>query len=258
MTMSLKAFIYHHLYVCDEFKVDDDETPPSGTSTNKGYVSETNSESSSTLSRKWSQRLMSYLKKHEDVDNDTPVPPPATDTSSRASSVATEEEEDYSEENQATVTLHNLLLHQQQQQSANESNKPRTVVGMFEQAKARRTSVSTTCTRESFSSSNSDDSDQSATAYLNNFGDADVLAMNYDDDQDSSSGESDQEEKQKKARKGKHRYARRKPSNVGEDGVSLTERRGRRYLQDKLKVYGDDQTIVVVSFGLNCSITLNN
>lgn len=261
--MSLKAFIYHHLYVCDEFKLDG-ETPPSVTS-NKGYVSESNSENSSMLSGKWSQRLMSYLKKHED-DNDVPIPPSAPDpapvlataVSSQASSVVTvEEEEDYSEENQATVTLQNLLLHQQQQhQTFIESSKPRTVVGMFDQP-TRRASISTTYSRESFSSSNSDGSEEEsgleATVYLNNVKDVDELIMNYNDDEESSSGESEQEEKRKmRARKGKHRYARRKSSNVGEDGVSLSERRGRRYLQDKLKVYGDDQTIVVVSLALVC------
>ncbi|KAI8075354.1 uncharacterized protein B0P05DRAFT_547175 [Gilbertella persicaria] len=192
MNMSLKAFIYHHLYLCNEFDIDEDEGQ---SSTSKGYLSETNSESS-TLSRKWSIRLMNYLKKHEDQDTDT---------------VSATESEDHSEENQATVTLQDIIG----QKSTGNSDKPRTIVGLFDR------------------DSSSEEDDTSL-----NFDMHDLAIQQLDSDSSSS------DEDNTPVRKGKkHRF--RKNSDIGPDGVSLTERRGRRYLQDKLKVYGDDQTIVV-------------
>lgn len=239
MTMSLKAFVYHHLYVCDEFKLDDLSTSTS----NVGYASETNSESS-TLSRKWSVRLMSYLKKHEDQESDLlsrtsskhTVTEEENDSLSRTSSkhTVTEDEEDYSEENQATVTLQNIT-------------KPGTIAGLFGNPSTRQ-SVSTRHSSES-SSGNSTDEDlydmtRAATTHGSflNFGAED---LEYFGTQHESEDSSSEEEKPESKRKRRHH---RKLSDVGPDGVSYTERRGRRYLQDKLKVYGDDQTIVVVSF----------
>lgn len=269
MTMSLKAFVYHHLYVCDEFKLD--ETASDTATVNKGYTSETSE--SSNISRKWSIRLLNYLKKHEDQENEIP----SSASSSRRPSVATvssvqeTDEEDYSEENQATVTLHNLL------QKNNQQDKPRTIVGLFGATgmgepvtttttasskhtmdqDLRRNSVSTTYTQDDGSSLSSspnlsDDEGYDLTrattsgSFLN-FGteDLDYFGQTHEDTDDSSSEE--EKPKSRPRRPGsKHRL--RKLSDVGPDGVSYTERRGRRYLQEKLKVYGDDQTIIVVCF----------
>lgn len=283
MNMSLKAFVYHHLYVCDEFKLD--ESPPPSTpnsSNNKGYTSETNSESS-TLSRKWSVRLMNYLKKHEDQES-------STTTASAASSVTPsvevseddDEDEDYSEENQATVTLQSLGS-----KNNSHKNKPNTIIGLFQQDgpttatttttpsqyidhttlnDVRRESISTTYSNsrressKSGSSSSSDDEDNLSQYMMEegeylSFGADDLSQFGDARDSDESSSGSEEDLKLSKSKKpvrsgrrGKHRL--RKPSDVGPDGVSFTERRGRRYLQEKLKVYGDDQTIVVVSFFL--------
>lgn len=285
MNMSLKAFVYHHLYVCDEFKLD--ESPPPSTpnsSNNKGYTSETNSESS-ILSRKWSVRLMNYLKKHEDQESSTAT---ASATSSATPSIEASEDdedddEDYSEENQATVTLQSLGSN-----NNSNKNKPNTIIGLFQQDgpttattttttsqyidhttlnDVRRESISTTYSnsrRESSkygSNSSSDDEDTLSQfmveegEYLN-FGADDSSQFGDTRDSDDSSSDSEEDLKSLKKKKlihrgkrGKHRL--RKPSDVGPDGVSFTERRGRRYLQEKLKVYGDDQTIVVVSFYIN-------
>ncbi|KAG1226017.1 hypothetical protein G6F35_003104 [Rhizopus arrhizus] len=104
MTISLKAFIYHHLYVTDDFKLENNTS-----SFHKGYTSDNNSEASSTvsststLSRKWSQRLLNYLKKHEEEQ---------------------ESDDDYSDENQATITPKRVEEKQQQQ--------PRSLVGLFD------------------------------------------------------------------------------------------------------------------------------
>lgn len=267
MTMSLKAFVYHHLYVCDEFKLD--ETTLDTAVVSKGYTSETSE--SSTLSRKWSIRLLNYLKKHED---------PESDLSSRSSSVATTsvhestttDDEDYSEENQATVTLQNLL------QKNNQQDKPRTIVGLFSATgmgepvitnatastthtideDLRRNSISTSYTRESSISSGSSPNLSDDESYdlrrppttegsFLNFGteDLDYFGQGHDSDEDDSSSEEEKPKSRPAHRHGsKHRL--RKLSDVGPDGVSYTERRGRRYLQEKMKVYGDDQTIVVV------------
>lgn len=308
MNMSLKAFVYHHLYVCDEFKLD--ETPPPSTpsgSSNKGYSSETGSESS-TLSRKWSVRLMSYLKKHEDQESSASTTASST-TSSAASSVQAsedEEEEDYSEENQATVTLQSLnsTLHPQGSSSTTSNkNKPNTIIGLFQQDgpttatttatpsqhidhttlnDVRRESISTTystSSRRNLSpsddSSSSDENDEDTynqrmrmaeNAPFLDFGADDLVQFGdaHDSDDSSTGGESEEDVRPTKEhkkqshgrRRGKHRF--RKLSDVGPDGVSFTERKGRRYLQEKLKVYGDDQTIVVVSrfteFSESCSL----
>jgi hypothetical protein len=350
MTMSLKAFVYHHLYVCDEFKLLDEETPSSSSNSttaaaavNKGYTSETNSESS-TLSRKWSVRLLNYLRKHEDQENEVAVsripssassvtsssqhqyhqqlqqqqeqqrqqqmdPPPPPESAATANTASTEDDQDYSEDNQATVTLQNLLqnnkLHQQQQQQ----ERPRTIVGLFGATTSSVGEPVTTTTNATACHSSHTTVDESlrpdniSTALLtrrssigscssgsshhlsDDYGDQlsrvttsveqgsflnfraddlDYFAGNHqqDDSGDSFSDEEDEEEEDK--RKSNHRRRgnrsggsskyrhRRKVSDVGPDGVSYTERRGRRYLQEKLKVYGDDQTIVVVSF--LCSI----
>ncbi|CAO3645649.1 unnamed protein product [Mucor hiemalis] len=287
MTMSLKAFIYHHLYVCDEFRADDVPTSASTASNvNKGYASETGSESS-TLSRKWSVRLMSYLKKHEDLENintnttqeKISRPPSRASTASTISdskhSTHTDvEEENYSDENQATVTLQNLLKNSQEK-------KPRTIVGLFGSTSAGEPvtattnatvkSISTTSRRNSSDSGNSsislhdmsdDEGDVSSynlkrppisteRSFLN-FGAEDLecfggAQLESSSEESSLSEVEDEPEKSKtsrRSRKDKHRRPR-KLSDVGPDGVSYTERRGRRYLQEKLKVYGDDQTIVV-------------
>lgn len=271
MTMSLKAFVYHHLYVCDEFKLDEAASDTAVVS--KGYTSEASE--SSTLSRKWSIRLLNYLKKQED---------PESDLSSRSSSVAatasvhestTTDDEDYSEENQATVTLQNLL------QKNNQQDKPRTIVGLFSATgmgepvitnatasttthtideDLRRNSISTSYTRESSISSGSspnlsDDEGYALRRPLTtegsflNFGTEDLEYFGQDhgsDEEDSSSEEEKPKSRPPRRHGSKHRL--RKLSDVGPDGVSYTERRGRRYLQEKMKVYGDDQTIVVVMY----------
>ena len=256
--MSLKAFIYHHLYVCDDFKFDESETCESN---NKGYVSESNSESSTTLSRKWSQRLMSYLKKSEEVDNTlsrTPSRTPSRTSSrppSRTPSITNlksmTDDEDYSEDNQATVTLQNLMK--------NNNEKPRTIVGLFpsksvepvtttanataSHSHTMEENISRISTRrnscQSTDSSTSDDDIYSRGPMTTegsflNFGAQD---LDYFGVQDSDSSSDQEVEFSKRCKK----------KDVGPDGVSYTERRGRRFLQDKLKVYGDDQTIVVVS-----------
>ncbi|KAI8647469.1 hypothetical protein BD408DRAFT_408611 [Parasitella parasitica] len=305
MNMSLKAFAYHHLYVCDEFKLDESPSPSTPSNNTKGYASETNSESSN-LSRKWSSRLMNYLKKHEDQESSSTVAPSVT--SSMAPSVEgseDEDKEDYSEENQATVTLQSLG------NDSNSKNKPRTVMDLFQQNEpttpatataisqhidyitlndVRSKSIATTHNNNnngrelsnsgtsSIRSSSSNSSSSSGSSRSNNGGassqcmgekatylnfdvdDLDQFGDTPDSDDSSSGGGSEDDlkssEKAKKpvrsnARRGKHRL--RKPSDIGPDGVSFTERRGRRYLQEKLKVYGDDQTIVVVS-GYLCSV----
>lgn len=305
MNMSLKAFVYHHLYVCDEFKLDESPPPSTPSSSNKGYTSETGSESS-TLSRKWSVRLMNYLKKHEDQESNASTTASST-TSSAAPSVQAsedEEDEDYSEENQATVTLqslnstHHSHNNNNNNNNTNNKNKPNTIIGLFQQDgpttatttaipsqyidhttlnDVRRESISTTYSVSSrregsyygnssrSSSSDGDDEDEEDTfnqhmrmaetaSYLD-FGADDLVQFGdtRDSDDSSTGGESEEDTRSSKERKkpshgkrrGKHRL--RKPSDVGPDGVSFTERRGRRYLQEKLKVYGDDQTIVVVS-----------
>ncbi|RCH93984.1 hypothetical protein CU097_005718 [Rhizopus azygosporus] len=216
MTISLKAFIYHHLYASDEFQL---ENIKSSHHTQKGYTSDNNSEagsstvssSSTTLSRKWSQRLLGYLKKHEDQ----------------------EEEEDYSEDNQETVTPHRLMQEQQ-------STLP--LADLFHQ-RPRRNSVSTIYSMSSCGSDHSGISDRNLLHQ--------ELTAN-----DHALFEEDEEEEEEED--GIEEYShRRKQEQVGPDGVSLIERRGRRFLQDKLRVYGDDQTIVVVSdyMALACQIS---
>lgn len=309
MTMSLKAFVYHHLYVCDEFKLLNEETPSSAPSVNKekGYTSETNSESS-TLSRKWSVRLLNYLKKHEDQENEVVLSRPPSRASSVASSSShsrpqqkpqqqqeqqqqiatesstTEDDQDYSEDNQATVTLQMI------QQKAKQQERPRTIVGLFgsatssvagepvtttlnatgcchtDIARERRESISTffTASRKNSTDSGdshsprhlSDDEEEYQRAPLTmegslmNFGpeDLDYFGQQHSGNSSSSSSEEEEEEAEKSSHHGGSRHhRRRKLSDIGPDGISYTERRGRRYLQEKLKVYGDDQTIIVVS-----------
>ncbi|KAL9553174.1 hypothetical protein PS6_004065 [Mucor atramentarius] len=291
MNMSLKAFVYHHLYVCDEFKLDE-SPPPSTPSNSKGYTSETGSESS-TLSRKWSVRLMNYLKKHEDQESSTSTTASSTISSAAPSIQASEDEddEDYSEENQATVTLQSLGS-SSNHHSNNPKNRPSTIIGLFQQDgpttatttatpsqyidhttlnDVRRESISTTYSvssrrglshSDNNSNTSSDDDEEDTfsrramtenTPFLN-FGVDDLVQFEdtRDSDDSSTGGESEEDVRSPKeykkpnrsgGRRGKHRF--RKPSDVGPDGVSFTERRGRRYLQEKLKVYGDDQTIVV-------------
>ncbi|GAN02655.1 hypothetical protein MAM1_0026c02100 [Mucor ambiguus] len=303
MNMSLKAFVYHHLYVCDEFKLDESPPPSTPSNSNKGYTSESGSESS-TLSRKWSVRLMNYLKKQEDQESSASTITSSA-TSSAASSVQVsedEQDEDYSEENQATVTLqslnssHHPHISGSGSNNTNNKNKPNTIIGLFQQDgpttatttatpsqyidhttlnDVRRESISTTYSvssrrdvspsDDSSRSSSDDNDDQEDTfdqrmrmaenaSYLD-FGADDLVQFGdtRDSDDSSTGGESEEDVRSSKEhkklthsrRRGKHRF--RKPSDVGPDGVSFTERRGRRYLQEKLKVYGDDQTIVVVS-----------
>ncbi|CAO0789538.1 unnamed protein product [Mucor circinelloides] len=291
MNMSLKAFVYHHLYVCDEFKLDE-SPPPSTPSNSKGYTSETGSESS-TLSRKWSVRLMNYLKKHENQESSTSTTASSIISSAAPSIQASEDEddEDYSEENQATVTLQSLGS-SSNHHSNNPKNRPSTIIGLFQQDgpttatttatpsqyidhttlnDVRRESISTTYSvssrrglshSDNNSNTSSDDDDEDTfsrramtenTPFLN-FGVDDLVQFEdtRDSDDSSTGGESEEDVRSPKeykkpsrsgGRRGKHRF--RKPSDVGPDGVSFTERRGRRYLQEKLKVYGDDQTIVV-------------
>ncbi|KAL7332318.1 hypothetical protein PS15p_204377 [Mucor circinelloides] len=291
MNMSLKAFVYHHLYVCDEFKLDE-SPPPSTPSNSKGYTSETGSESS-TLSRKWSVRLMNYLKKHEDQESSTSTTASSIISSAAPSIQASEDEddEDYSEENQATVTLQSLGS-SSNHHSNNPKNRPSTIIGLFQQDgpttatttatpsqyidhttlnDVRRESISTTYSvssrrglshSDNNSNTSSDDDEEDTfsrramtenTPFLN-FGVDDLVQFEdtRDSDDSSTGGESEEDVRSPKeykkpnrsgGRRGKHRF--RKPSDVGPDGVSFTERRGRRYLQEKLKVYGDDQTIVV-------------
>ncbi|CAO3672448.1 unnamed protein product [Rhizopus stolonifer] len=165
MAISLKAFVYHHLYKTDAFQLDN---------TSKGYASDASETSSttsstSTLSRKWSQRLLKYLKKQGD----------------------SEEELD---ENQATITPKRV------------EEPTRSLVGLFDPP-TRKSSLS------------SSDSLLSAASL------EDVLNRTF---RDQEFEDSDDERKE-----------------VGPDGVSLIERRGRRYLQEKLNVFGDDQTIIV-------------
>ncbi|KAK4520199.1 uncharacterized protein ATC70_008330 [Mucor velutinosus] len=302
MNISLKAFVYHHLYVCEEFKLDESPPPTTPSNSNKGYTSETGSESS-TLSRKWSVRLMNYLKKHEDQESSTSTTASSM-TSSGASSLQgseDEEDEDYSEENQATVTLQSLNSTHYPHTTTNSSNsthnknKPNTIIGLFQQDgpttatttatpsqyidhttlnDVRRESISTTYSvssrrdlspsdDSSRTSSDDDDDEEEDTfsqrmrmaenaSYLDFEADDLVQFSDTRDSDDSSTGgESEEDTRLSKEhekpnysrRRGKHKF--RKPSDVGPDGVSFTERRGRRYLQEKLKVYGDDQTIVV-------------
>ncbi|KAL0140772.1 hypothetical protein V8B55DRAFT_1510347 [Mucor lusitanicus] len=267
------TFVYHHLYVCDEFKLDESPPPSTPSSSNKGYTSETGSESS-TLSRKW-----------------RPESNASTTASSTTSSAAPSV--------QAKFEQHTSFSQQQQQQhnnNTNNKNKPNTIIGLFQQDgpttatttaipsqyidhttlnDVRRESISTTYSVSSrregsyygnssrSSSSDGDDEDEEDTfnqhmgmaetaSYLD-FGADDLVQFGdtRDSDDSSTGGESEEDTRSSKERKkpshgkrrGKHRL--RKPSDVGPDGVSFTERRGRRYLQEKLKVYGDDQTIVV-------------
>ncbi|KAI9269641.1 hypothetical protein EDC94DRAFT_599500 [Helicostylum pulchrum] len=269
MTMSLKAFVYHHLYVCDEFKLD--ETASDTAVVSKGYTSEASE--SSTLSRKWSIRLLNYLKKQEDPESDLSSRSPSSVATASVHESTTTDDEDYSEENQATVTLQNLL------QKNNQQDKPRTIVGLFSATgmdepvitnatasttthtideDLRRDSISTSYTRESSVSSGSspnlsDDEEYALRRPLTtegsflNFGTEDLEYFGQehcsDDEEDSSSEEEKPKTRPPRRHGSKHRL--RKLSDVGPDGVSYTERRGRRYLQEKMKVYGDDQTIVV-------------
>lgn len=295
MTMSLKAFIYHHLYVCDGFKLDDvvSASASNTSNVNKGYASETGSESS-TLSRKWSVRLMNYLKKHEDQENNTTTaikeklsrPPSRASTTSttsisRHSTHEDIEEENYSDENQATVTLQNLMKKNKQE------NKPRTIVGLFGSTSAGEpvTSITNTTVKSVSATSRRNSSDSSIGSHdmsddeagvvvaadyslkrppistersFLNFGAEDLECFggaqleSSSDDSSLSEVEEEGHEKSKTVRRShssrdKNHNSSRRLSDIGPDGVSYTERRGRRYLQEKLKVYGDDQTIVVVS-----------
>ncbi|RCH91033.1 hypothetical protein CU098_003833, partial [Rhizopus stolonifer] len=143
-------------------------------STSKGYASDTSETGSttsntSTLSRKWSQRLLKYLKKQGDSEEE-------------------------SDENQATITPKRV------------EEPTRSLAGLFDPP-----------TRKSSLSSN--DSLLSAASL------EDVLNRAF---RDQEFEDSDDERRE-----------------VGPDGVSLIERRGRRYLQEKLNVFGDDQTIIV-------------
>ncbi|KAG2202281.1 hypothetical protein INT47_010729, partial [Mucor saturninus] len=270
MTMSLKAFVYHHLYLCDEFKLTEESVPSDTQSVHKGYTSETSE--SSTLSRRWSVRLLNYLKKHEDPPDDdsisrrssvstsvstvpiatTPAPPPPPEQET------TDDEEDYSEENQATVTLQNLF---------NKQDQPRTVLGLFP------SHSDTLLVNQGYGSSSDsspgsahhsmmDDFDLRPNESLLNFRETeeeeelDYFGRTTHPDTDEEVSSSEEEEEERSKRRPSRRYRRhvrsRKPSDVGPDGVSYTERRGRRYLQEKMKVYGDDQTIVVVSYLATC------
>ncbi|KAI9469866.1 MAG: hypothetical protein EXX96DRAFT_623462 [Benjaminiella poitrasii] len=290
MNMSLKAFIYHHLYVSDEFQLDE-SPPPSSAASSKGYISETNSESS-TLSRKWSARLMNYLKKHEYQESSINTTEIASQTST-ANAIKTnstaptqpsmhsengspkDDEEDYSEENQATVTLQNV--------SMQGDSKPRTVVGLFdaEQAPANNESIADGrhhLTDENLSRLNSDSLSRSynhqgrRNSAISNISssssngtsinrvtttdlDFDLNGLiQYGDDQDNNSYSSSSEEEENaivhSTRRSHRRYKNKirdcdNMEDIGSDGISYIERRGRQYLQEKFKVYGDDQTIVI-------------
>ncbi|KAI7907216.1 uncharacterized protein BX663DRAFT_495216 [Cokeromyces recurvatus] len=279
MNISLKAFVYHHLYVSDEFQLD--ESPLSSAASNKGYVSETNSESS-TLSRKWSVRLMNYLKKYEDQESTLELALNTTkinSTSSALSSVkSNHDEDDFSEENQATVTLQNF--------SMQNNSKPRTVLGLFNQPTTRNEVIPDnpqTLTDENLSLLRNDSffptysdysrresviSKSSSTSHDDEANDGDTInrstsslefnmseLIQYDEEQDtnsysSSDSDGDEEVSTYSMRRQRRRYkaSRKKPNNdqdLGPDGISYIERRGRQYLQEKFKVYGDDQTIVI-------------
>ncbi|KAI8376919.1 hypothetical protein BD560DRAFT_422213 [Blakeslea trispora] len=198
MTMSLKAFIYHHLHISEEFSLEEDDT-------NKGYASETSE--SSTISRKWSLRLINYLKKQEDQD----------DHSERSNS---------DEENQATVTLQDILPHPA-------VDRPANVTSLFHTIESTQ-ATSHSSRRESISSISSQDR-MSQLSFLNF--DPDELLF-----EESSSSSEEESSRRRRLHPKKHRF---RQFDIGPDGVSLMERRGRHYLQEKLKVYGDDQTIVV-------------
>lgn len=145
-----------------------------------------------------------------------------------------QEEEDYSEDNQETVTPHRLMQEQQ-------STLP--LADLFHQ-RPRRNSVSTIY---SMSSCGSDHSGVSDRNLLHQELTADDHALFEEDEKE------DEEED------GTEEYShRRKQEQVGPDGVSLIERRGRRFLQEKLRVYGDDQTIVVVSGYMTLACQVSN
>ncbi|KAI8986592.1 hypothetical protein BDB01DRAFT_786173 [Pilobolus umbonatus] len=263
MTMSLKTFVYYHLNKTDEFKIED---TPTDTTVNKGYISETNSESSIN-SRKWSVRIMNYIKKKEREEEREDG---YADDTSTTGSVTEEDDKDYSDENQATITLHNI---QQMKE-----NKPRPLQGLFDYVpapsknlekadhEARRESVTTNYSRRASIDSEEDLNHMMDGSFLN-FGKEDfdfgshMSTMESEEDDDSQSIQSDNgslgslyHEQVKSARqvvealRQKIRASKKddmKQSDLGPDGVSHLERRGRKYLQDKFKVYGDDQTIIV-------------
>ncbi|KAI9262754.1 hypothetical protein BY458DRAFT_540765 [Sporodiniella umbellata] len=179
MDMSLKAHIYHHLYKADNF--------PMGSACSKGYTSDNNSEagsvssSTSTLSRKWSQRLLKYLRNQGDEGDDE-------------------------DENQATITL-------------KKTEEPtRSLTGLFNPPPTTTTTTTTTTRKSSMSSTDSLLSMGSLEDVLSH----DFISQEFIDSDDDQRRDS-----------------------IGPDGVSFIERRGRRFLEEKLKVYGDDQTIVV-------------
>jgi hypothetical protein len=233
MTMSLKAFVYHHLYVCDEFHQH---------TTTSGYVSEAGS-TSSAVARKWSvRRIMNYLKRIEERENkengyDELPPSDIVSTTSESylmtddededfftaetqrTSEKTEDEdedEDYAEENQATVTLESLQKEQ--------PNKSLTTIFPDLQMNTATSSKPVARTEGSVSTTYSNNN---ISGYFDYVPPGDYYTNDDSSEYSSSSNEEVDE--------------------VRPDGMTYIEQRGRQYLQDKLKVYGDDQTIVVVS-----------
>ncbi|KAG0172310.1 Guanine nucleotide exchange protein smcr8 [Apophysomyces sp. BC1015] len=237
-TMALKAYVYHHMYVGEYVELDN---PDAGESISKGYMSESSSEGNG-LNRKWSvRRIMNYLKRIEEReyktdDYTTPASTPVSESLPSSSlhtqilkqfqnnlNESLDEEGSLSDENEATVTLQNVG---EQPMSLLDFNwYPSTVLD--------------TETRRRPSESFSEFSTSSSTNY---FQYGDICFDNEEEELSSgSSRNSIFEEQQIPERPA----GTSQPENLDPDGLSLNERRGRQFLQEKLDVYGDDQTIIV-------------
>ncbi|KAI8969258.1 hypothetical protein BDF20DRAFT_894050 [Mycotypha africana] len=305
MTISLKSCMYHHLSKMDEFNVNDNNSAftassPFCTELNRECISETNSEQS-TISRRWSQRLMTYLRKNEAQQHQSESTGYDTSNNRQSASLITKylpnselntietqrenaEKEDYSEENQATVTLQSIQL----KRSSTSSSRPRTVTDIFQQNLPTTLSMcddrpisqsSIACTaiegieRSSISSTNS--SRRVSMASLNN--DPKAIYTHFvaedtkesNDDQltmqdlqlmlnvnDLNSLDDDERESASTTCRSPRQYNGNDADSI-EDSVTDTnqqqqlydmtdiEQRGRYFLQKELKVYGDDQTIII-------------
>ncbi|KAF7724142.1 Guanine nucleotide exchange protein smcr8 [Apophysomyces ossiformis] len=235
-TMALKAYIYRHMYVGEDEIFDGIDI---GESTSKGYTSESSLDGNG-LSRTWSvRRVMNYLKRIEEREQRSEKPTSTVTTpvsESLPSSLhaqilkrfqidlanSPEEEDNLSDENEATVTL----------QSVNE--QPTSLLdfnwyppSVLDPDIHRRPS-------ESFSECSS-----SATNY---FQDRDISSDNEEEDLSSGSSKDSLCEENPIS---EQLCRGSQPEDLGSDGLSSNERRGRRFLQEKLDVYGDDQTIIV-------------
>ncbi|KAI9013389.1 hypothetical protein CLU79DRAFT_769125 [Phycomyces nitens] len=240
ITIALKAYVYHHMFVKGRGMTDDDpQSPLTSEPTTPHSKDDMPSDSDNELGRKWSvRRIMNYLNRIEQRENQSEFSHPKFSSLHRHilnQFPGTEEEEEeeeeetsFSDENEITVTPHSLHYDQVQPQPS----RPTTIADMnwfpFSPAKPRRRPS------EAGSESSAGESSQTLAKECNQ-----VLLESSSED---SSGE-DVEEDMRRTRSHSRRSLQSEDEQM--ESLSSMEKQGRRFLQEKLRVYGDDQTIVV-------------